>query len=155
MCWSIPSYTNFATTLWSAGQVQYMGTSILNKHSASIFRVEYTTKWIIIPVKMSNVLSFKLTVGFLWNLEQKKWALIPRNIGQISYHTPPSAMWTYKMGVKPPLNYWLVKEFIIDSTAQIIESYPDLKQMKCKLKTPSSYTTLTQILVVAVHPHPL
>jgi hypothetical protein len=59
------------------------------------------------------------------------------------------------MGVKPPLNYWLVKEFIIDSTAQIIESYPDLKQMKCKLKTPSSYTTLTQILVVAVHPHPL
>jgi hypothetical protein len=47
------------------------------------------------------------------------------------------------MGVKAPLNYWLANEFIADSTAQIIESYQDLKQIKCKLKTSSSYTTLT------------
>jgi hypothetical protein len=86
----------------------------------------------------------------------KKWMLVPHNIGQISYHyTTITATWTYKMGVKPPLNYWLVNEFIIDTTAQTTESYQDLKQMKCKLKTSSSYTTLTQIFVVAVHPHPL
>jgi hypothetical protein len=47
------------------------------------------------------------------------------------------------MEVKPPLNYWLVNEFITDFTVMIYESYPDLKQMKSKLKTSSSYTNTT------------
>ena len=77
-------------------------------------------------------------------LGTKKWALAPCNIGQISYHyTAITDMWTYKMEVKPPLNYWLVNEFITDFTVMIYESYPDLKQMKSKLKTSSSYTNTT------------
>jgi hypothetical protein len=47
----------------------------------------------------------------------EKWVLAPCNNGQISYHyTTIKAMHTYKMRVKPPLNYWLVNEFVIDST---------------------------------------
>lgn len=75
--------------------------------------------------------------------ERKKWVLVPNNISKNFLPLHHHHSHVNKMEVKPPINYWVVNEFIIDCTAQITESYQDLKQMKCKLKTSSSYTTLT------------